>query len=469
MTIRTDYIAGEKRYADQINEENAYLLAQGKAVGNGKAQSLYGDYSKNWYTDDGNILFDESTSQIIVTNLNDGGGRYNRSVSLDLTGANNVLGVAKIGSYIYALLYDNSPLNQAVVRYNLDLTSPTTMTAPFIGTTVATSMASDGTDLYFTNRAGRGATALGDNTTQWDVTEYNSTTAQFTWDGTGTNPQILANLSVGDSVQIPTSFHPNNQGTYTITAVSSTYFRVVNPPVVVSTDPDFNDSGQWTYNATYWTYQGSGIPTDYSFRRNTSGAGTGFTVTQASIMTVGKHYEFSGETTAVSGTGGTDGFYMSGITATRVTSVGSFSRSGDATSVTGGFGANVAANWITSFQITYTGRKAETNITGGTITITSEGDFTLTKASISGTTLTETAQIDCDTGGTEGLFDRFAVDDNYIIAYDTSSPYTYNKFNKSTGELLNTSTGVINAGLINSEGVPLLIEGTNDTYLRIPI
>lgn len=448
------------------------VIGTNKAIGNGQAQGTFGDFTGGLYTDDGNFVFDDSTNNLIVFNHNENGWRKTVTISSIVTGANSIGGIAKIGNYIYALLRDNAPIVNKVVRLDSDLGNPTIMTESFIGTTIATKMASDGTDLYFTDRAGRGAYTLGDNTTVWNVTAFDTNTAQFTWSGAGTNPQIPTILTVGDSLNIPTSFHPNNQGTFTVTAVGSNYFRVTNAPAVVTTDPDLNNSGAWTYNATYWDYVGSGLPTDYAFRRNANGAGTGYTVTQATVMTVGKNYEFSGNVTSVSGVGGTDGFYMSGISTTRVTSTGTFTRTGDATSTTGGFGANVAANWITSFQITYTGRYPETNISGGTITFASGGgggDYTITRASISGTSLAEIEDIECDTGGAVGRFDRFIVNSQYIYSYDTTSPYTYLKFNKTTGALVATSTGFLNNGLINAEDVPLFVESTSDAYLRIPI
>ena len=79
---------------------------------------------------------------------------------------------------------------------------------------------------------------LGDSTTQFDITNPSGTTFRYTWDGTGTTPGTFSSLiSVGGSIVLNAqNFSAANNGTFTITGVSSTYFEVTNAAGVVESN-----------------------------------------------------------------------------------------------------------------------------------------------------------------------------------------------------------------------------------------
>lgn len=84
---------------------------------------------------------------------------------------------------------------------------------------------------------------LGDSTTRFDVTRPgtpNANTTRFTYDGTGTNPNISdadASLRAGDYMMIyGSNFSAKNKGVYKLTAVGSNYFEVTNSAGVAEAD-----------------------------------------------------------------------------------------------------------------------------------------------------------------------------------------------------------------------------------------
>jgi len=70
----------------------------------------------------------------------------------------------------------------------------------------------------------------GDSTTRIDITNTGGSTWRYTWDGTGTNPNInTTNFPVGASVYIAGYFmNPANKGVYLITGSGTNYFEVTN-------------------------------------------------------------------------------------------------------------------------------------------------------------------------------------------------------------------------------------------------
>lgn len=80
--------------------------------------------------------------------------------------------------------------------------------------------------------------SYGDGTTQYDITNPAGTTFRYTYDGTGTNPNInLTTLPIGSQVTIFGNFNSNNQGTFTTTGAGSNYFEINNPiPGVVESN-----------------------------------------------------------------------------------------------------------------------------------------------------------------------------------------------------------------------------------------
>ena len=115
-------------------------------------------------------------------------------------------------------------------------------------------------------------TAVGDSTTQFDITNISGSTFRYTYDGTGTNPSINAtNFPIGSTVYLwADNFSAGNQGNFTVTASGSNYFQVTNVAGVVESnktiatgfiavyggalgaDFDFNDSDLAVFNDRIW-------------------------------------------------------------------------------------------------------------------------------------------------------------------------------------------------------------------------
>ena len=76
------------------------------------------------------------------------------------------------------------------------------------------------------------AFTLGDSTTQFDITDEGSNTFRYTYDGTGTDPNIEdsdSSIRVGDEIVVNAqNFNAANNDTFTVTAVSDDYFEVTN-------------------------------------------------------------------------------------------------------------------------------------------------------------------------------------------------------------------------------------------------
>lgn len=95
-----------------------------------------------------------------------------------------------------------------------------------------------GTDTLEVYRGTTRITAtLGDSTTQFDITNPSGTTFRYTYDGTGTDPEISTYLAVGSELVLAAqNFSAANNGTFTVTAISSTYFDVTNASGVVESN-----------------------------------------------------------------------------------------------------------------------------------------------------------------------------------------------------------------------------------------
>lgn len=72
--------------------------------------------------------------------------------------------------------------------------------------------------------------ALGGSTTQFDITNTAGTTFRYTYDGTGTNPNITAALlPIGMTVYIAAqNFNAANNGVFTVTGSAANYFEITN-------------------------------------------------------------------------------------------------------------------------------------------------------------------------------------------------------------------------------------------------
>jgi hypothetical protein len=70
---------------------------------------------------------------------------------------------------------------------------------------------------------------LGDSTTQFDISRPSGNTSRYTWDTNGTDPNIDSRIRVGTTVVIAAqNFSAVNNGTFTVTGVSTNYFDVTN-------------------------------------------------------------------------------------------------------------------------------------------------------------------------------------------------------------------------------------------------
>ena len=77
---------------------------------------------------------------------------------------------------------------------------------------------------------------IGSSTTRFDISNVTGSTWRYTWDGTGTNPQIK-DLRVGMLMDIDAqNFDADNNGNFQIVAIGSNYFDVVNPDGVAEVD-----------------------------------------------------------------------------------------------------------------------------------------------------------------------------------------------------------------------------------------
>lgn len=77
--------------------------------------------------------------------------------------------------------------------------------------------------------AGTNMYELGDATTQFDITNTGGSTYRYTYDTNGTDPDIDAHIKVGSIVVIAAqNFSSVNNGTFTVTGVSTNYFEVTN-------------------------------------------------------------------------------------------------------------------------------------------------------------------------------------------------------------------------------------------------
>lgn len=75
------------------------------------------------------------------------------------------------------------------------------------------------------------AQTIGAASSQFDITNPSGTTFRYTWDGTGTNPNINpTTIPVGTVLVISSNnFSTNNNGVFTVTGVDTNYFEVTNP------------------------------------------------------------------------------------------------------------------------------------------------------------------------------------------------------------------------------------------------
>lgn len=93
---------------------------------------------------------------------------------------------------------------------------------------------------------------LGDNATNWTVTNPSGTTMRFTYNS-GTNPNLVAGFApIGTSIVITgTGFNASNRGTFISTAFNTNYFEVTNSAVVPEASVTGTSTSPITYDYNY--------------------------------------------------------------------------------------------------------------------------------------------------------------------------------------------------------------------------
>lgn len=94
---------------------------------------------------------------------------------------------------------------------------------------------------------------FGSSTTRFDITNPSGTTFRYTYDSTGTDPEISSStVPIGTVLTINAqNFNAANNGTFTVTGVGSNYFEVTNASGVAEDDKTIGTgsivgSGTWT-------------------------------------------------------------------------------------------------------------------------------------------------------------------------------------------------------------------------------
>ena len=155
------------------------------------------------------------------------GHLYNSPIANKIKYYKNKLYVAdyKIGSIQYknGIMHSSEPLGIVTLVDGDHATSVTTLNV----TDAKYVHATDFLDVY------RGTTqitaAIGDSTTQFDITNPSGSTIRYTWDTTGTDPLISTRIVVGTELAINAqNFAAGNNGTFIIAAVSGNTFDITN-------------------------------------------------------------------------------------------------------------------------------------------------------------------------------------------------------------------------------------------------
>lgn len=95
----------------------------------------------------------------------------------------------------------------------------------------------------------------GASTTRFDITNPSGNTFRYTWDGTGTNPNITSsNPSVGSLLFIQSpNFNANNNGVFVVTNSGTNFFEVTNASGVAQNDVTLDFDGYIIVSNTNWT------------------------------------------------------------------------------------------------------------------------------------------------------------------------------------------------------------------------
>jgi len=124
-----------------------------------------------------------------------------------------------------------------------------------VASVTATTVTKQGTSSFADEGFLNYPATLGDTTTRWDITNPAGTTFRYTFDGTGTNPNITSSLMpVGTYIFIAgVNFSAANNGTFQITAIDTNYFEITNAAGVAENDKTTGTGGTITYDYNYTT------------------------------------------------------------------------------------------------------------------------------------------------------------------------------------------------------------------------
>lgn len=115
------------------------------------------------------------------------------------------------------------------------------------------------------------ATRLGSYTTRFDITNPSGTTFRYTFDGTGTNPNInTTTCPIGALIEINISSSAGNNGIFVITGSGTNYFEITNPSGAAEVDKTISEGYIQVSNLS-WTKN----PLGKLFLIETYGAGGG--------------------------------------------------------------------------------------------------------------------------------------------------------------------------------------------------
>jgi len=153
---------------------------------------------------------------------------------------------------------------------------------------------------------------FGDGTTQFDITNPAGTTFRYTYDGTGTDPDITAaTFAVGQTVVIASNtIAAGNRGTFTITGSGANYFEVTNASGVVesnkvigtgslsvtggsiSTNFGFYGSDLKAYNGSLWATAYTASSLNDKIYKKTSASGNWVPFTDLGLSSIHKMVVF---------------------------------------------------------------------------------------------------------------------------------------------------------------------------------
>ena len=136
----------------------------------------------------------------------------------------SVIGNSITATNNYGLFFFENDVSTVSGIYRISTVSGVTSVYYLNGSAVWTALTGFGT----------GILELGDNTTQFDITNTAGSTFRYTYDTNGTDPDIDHHIKIGTIVVTNAqNFSAGNNGTFTVTGVSTNYFEVTNAGGVV--------------------------------------------------------------------------------------------------------------------------------------------------------------------------------------------------------------------------------------------